>query len=289
MKLASILLTVFCLILMSCCLAGQILAQGSGAGLEPDSGSASGSGSVSGTEARPVFLQGGVEHAERLDPVAPSLRAGAIFNQQALPAAMPNNDWYWIPFWFAGHKHVDYATILRDYDFQTGASVSPNKTVMSRQDLSIGFQADRNGQVWEFKRAPYSTTIERDSFFTTMMVSKREPIKITQDLVILRLVETSVNVDKSSQRILKTEQEEQINTYVPAGNGLIRMQASIKTFGPDGSPQIQELSSRIIENRAPFQPVDYYQGLDMRMLFRNYLLSHGFANLLPQDLSAPAN
>ncbi len=172
----------------------------------------------------PVFLKGGaIIHAEALAPVAPQLQAGAVFTAQSIPKLQPNNDWYWIPAWFAGQKHLDSETILQDYNFRTGQTINPNRTIMNRQDLSIGFQQDRNGQIWEFKRAPYTTTIEGAKSSTTMVVRNRDPLKVDQNTVVLRLVETSVVVDKRSRRILKTMQEEQINTYVPAGPGIMNL------------------------------------------------------------------
>src|SRR5262249_39992914 len=142
-------------------------------------------------------------------------------------------------------------------------------------------QPDRNGQVWEFKRAPYKTTIEGQNALNVMMVSNREPLYVNQDKVVIRLLQTSLTVDKASQRIMNTSQVEQINTYVPAGPGVMNLQSSIKTFGADGSPQVQETNSGLVYTRAAFQPVNYYEGRDMRALFRDYMLSHGYSNLLP--------
>jgi len=217
------------------------------------------------------------------------LRAGEVFNQQSIPRLEPNNDWYWIPPWYAGQKHADSDTILEDYDFRTGQMFQPNRVIMNRQDLFIGFQQDRNGQIWEFKRAPYSTTVEGSTFFETMLVRNRDPLQVTADKVVVRLVQTAITVDKASQRILRTEQQEQINTYVPSAPGVMSLQTSIKSFGADGAPLLQEYSSRAVVDRAPFQPVDYYQGKDMRVLFRDFMLAHGFARLLPDYLSAPAS
>ncbi len=238
-----------------------------------------------GADAAPGVLQGFAEqHSDRMAPVEPQFQVGAVFNQEAVPQLEPNNEWYWIPSWYAGQKHADTATVLQDYNFQTGQSVQSNRVITNRQDLSIGFQPDRNGQIWEFKRAPYTAIVEGDGFFTTMMVRNRDPIKVTEDCVIIRLVQTSVNVDKRSRRILKTLQEEQINTYTPGTAGSMNLQASLKTFGADGMPQLQELSCRVVKNAGSFKPIDIYQGRDMRMLFRNFLLTHGYASYLPDNL-----
>lgn len=238
---------------------------------------------------KPVFLQGGIEHSERLAPVAPQLAAGATYNAQAAPPVDPHNDWYWIPSWYAGLKHADSDTILSDYDFRSGKQTVENRVVTSRQDLFIGFQPDRNGQVWEFKRAPYRTTVEGDGFFLTMLVSNRDPVSVSNDQVVIRLLQTTLTVDSSSQRILKSEQQEQINTYVRAAPGVMNLHTSIKSFAQDGSPLVQEESTRVVVDRAPFQPVDFYDGKDMRAMFRDFMLARGWGNLLPDTLLAPAS
>jgi hypothetical protein len=240
---------------------------------------------VPASKAPPLILRGGVEHSERLDPVEPQLQAGAVFNAQAIPMREPNNEWYWIPSWYSGQKHADYETILSDYDFRSGTRVDSGKVITNRQDLSIGFQPDKNGQVWEFKRAPYTTTVEWDKYFQTMFVRVRDPIRVAPDSVIIRLVQTSVMVDKTTQRILNTQQQEQFNTYIPAGPGIVQIQTSIKSFASDGSPLVQETSARMVVDRAPFRPIDNYQGRDMRTLFRDFMISHGHAYLLPPELA----
>ena len=241
--------------------------------------------STADVSAPPLILHGGViEHAETMAPVAPQLQAGAVFTEQSIPVLQANNDWYWIPLWFAGQKHMDSATILQDYDFRTGQTITPNRTIVTRQDLSIGFQTDRNGQVWEFKRAPYTSVVEGANTFTTVMVRNRDPLHVDQNTVVLRLVETSVVVDKRSRRIQKTIQEEQINTYVPTGGGTMKLQTSIKSFGADGSPQVQETSVRMISQNAPYQPVDVYQGMNLKTMFRDFMLAKGYSRFLPDDL-----
>lgn len=218
-------------------------------------------------------------------PVEPQLQAGVVFNEQALPKLQPNNDWYWIPSWYAGMKHLETQTIVQDYNFATGQSINPNRTVLNRQDLPIGFQADKNGQIWEFKRAPYSTTIEGGNTFTTTIVRSRDPVQVNQNSVVVKMIETSVVVDKRTRRILRTLQQEQINSFTPAGQGAMNLQTSIKSFGPNGAPQIQETSVRSVTQIAPFQPINVYQGMDLRSMFRDFMLAKGYGNLLPVDLA----
>ncbi len=239
-------------------------------------------------QAKPLVLQGSaIVHAEAMAPVAPQLQAGVEFDEQAMPKLQPNNDWYPIPAWYAGYKHIETQTILQDYNFATGQRISPNRTVVNRQDLPIGFQIDRNGTIWEFKRAPYSSTTDGGNTLTTTIIRSRDPIQVTQSYVVIRMVETSVVVNKRNRRILRSMQEEQINTFTPAGQGTMNLQTSIKSFGADGRPQVQETSVRVVSQIAPFQPINSYQGMDTRSMFRDFMIAKGWGNLLPDDL-APA-
>lgn len=242
------------------------------------------SGSSTESTKKPLLLTGGVEHSERLEPVAQALLPGSVFSNQSIPRVDPNNDWYWIPGWYAGQKHSDYERILQDVDFRSGQQITPNNLVTNRQDLFIGFQPDKNGQIWEYKRAPYTATVEADTNFQTMFVRVRDPVQVTADRVVIRLVQTSVVVDKSTRRILRTEQQEQFNTYVPVEQGVVNVRTSIKSFGADGAPLVQEESAKVVVDRGPFTPVDTYQGRDMRVLFRDFMLSRGYGSLLPPAL-----
>ena len=246
----------------------------------------SGSAQAQTESPKPLILHGSAEmHAEALPPVDPSLQAGAFFNEQSVPKLQPNNDWYWIPSWYAGVKHIETQTILQDYDFRTGETLNAQRTVLNRQDLPIGFQMDRNGQIWEFKRAPYEATTDGGGNFTKTFVRSRDPMQVDQNVVVVKLVETSVLVDKRTNRIVRTLQEEQINTYTPSGGGSMTMRTSIKAFGADGRAQMQETSVRNATQTAPFQPINNYQGMDMRSMFRDFMLAKGMANLLPPDLA----
>lgn len=258
----------------------------------PDSNSSGSSSSPTDPQsavAKPFVLRGSAEmHAEALPPVDPSLQAGSIYNEQNVPKLQPNNDWYWIPSWYAGVKHIETQTILQDYDFRTGETLNAQRTVLNRQDLPIGFQMDRNGQIWELKRAPYEATTDSGGAFTKTFVRSREPVQVSQSAVVVKLVETSVMVDKRTNRIVRTLQEEQINTYTPIGGGAMNMKTSIKAFDANGRAQMLETSVRNATQISPFQPINNYQGMDTRSMFRDFMIAKGMANLLPPDLAPPS-
>ena len=79
-------------------------------------------------------------------------------------------------------------------------------------------------------------------------------------------------------------QQEQINTITSPQPNVLRIDVSVKSFGWDGSPQRLEQSVLMAQITKPFVQTDKYAGLDLRPLFRDYLISHNLEKLVPDDL-----
>ena len=60
------------------------------------------------------ILQGSVEHSESLPSLDESLRPGSKYKEDVLLklGTAANNDWFWIPSWYAGKRHTDEALIV---------------------------------------------------------------------------------------------------------------------------------------------------------------------------------
>ena len=80
------------------------------------------------------ILQGSVEHSESLPSLDESLRPGAKYKEDVLLklGTAANNDWFWIPSWYAGKRHTDEALIVYRYDFSTGATTTPMQRQLER-------------------------------------------------------------------------------------------------------------------------------------------------------------
>lgn len=232
------------------------------------------------------ILQGGVEHSEQLSSLDESLKPGSVFDESVLskPNATANNDWFWIPDWYAGKRHTEDILIVFRHDYVTGLSTTPMQRQQERQDSVSGHQRDRNGDIWEFKNAPFIQHVESGLELAVLYIKSMEPISISRSQVVLRYEVVSISYSRKGHIILSVVQQEQINNLTPVQPGLIRGDVSVKAFGWDGQPQRSEQSvvfSQIIE---PFHRIDTLDGKDLRGLFKDFLISQHLENLVPDDL-----
>ncbi len=240
------------------------------------------------TQKKPI-LQGGVKHAEELPSLEDSLRPGGIFSDELLmkDGAPTNNLWFYIPAWFAGTRHVDDAMIVSRFDFKTGEQTEPMLKQLNRQDSTSGYQKDRKGGIWDYKRLPTIQHVESDLVNAVLYVKEITPLKGDEDQLVIKYQEISISLNKRNNKILNVVQQEQINTITCAQPGLLRIDVSVKSFGWDGSPQRLEQSVMMSKVIKPFEQKDTYKGIELRPLFRDYLISHNLKELVPEDLAAP--
>ena len=265
------------------------MAQGSqdASGLDSSMPPTSGKTGPSNSEApRKPLLQGGVKHAEELPGLEDSLMPGKVFSDDLLMKAgtQMNNVWFYIPSWYAGTRHVDDAMIVSRFDFRTGESTEPMLKQLNRQDSTSGYQKDKNGGIWDFKRLPTIQHVESDLVNAVLFVKEITPLKGDEDRLVIKYVEISISLNKRNNKIVNVVQQEQINTITCAQPGLLRIDVSVKSFGWDGTPQRLEQSVMMSKLVKPFEQKDSYKGVELRPLFKEYLISHNLENLVPDDL-----
>jgi hypothetical protein len=231
-------------------------------------------------------LQGGVNHAEALPSLDDSLQVGKVYSDDLLLKAgtQTNSEWFYIPSWYAGVRHAEDAMIVSRYDYESGKTTTPMLRQLNRQDALSGFQKDRNGGIWDFKRVPIIQHVESNFCNAVLYVKQITPITGSDDRIVIKYVEVSVSLDKRNNKILQIVQQEQINTISSPVPGSLRIDVSVKAFGWDGKPKTQEQSVMMSTIIKPFEQIDQYQGQDLRPLFRDYLVSHNLEKLIPLDL-----
>ena len=235
-----------------------------------------------------TVLQGGVDHADHLSGLDQSLRVGKVFSDELLQSltsqrAGSDSEWFRIPSWYAGVRHSDDALIVYRYDFQSGRTSTPMQRQLNRQDSRSGYQTDREGHIWDYKKLPQIQHVEADFCDAVLFVKNITPMACDESHFVVKYEEVSISIAKRSRRILQVVQQEQINTVTSPAPGVLRVDVSVKSFDFDGNPQRQEQSVIMAQLVKPYERVDVYQGEDLRPLFRDYLLSHHLENLLPQD------
>jgi hypothetical protein len=234
-----------------------------------------------------AVLQGGVEHSESLPSLDESLRPGEKFKEDVLLSlgTSANNDWFWIPPWYAGKRHTEDALIVYRYDFSTGATTTPMQRQLERQNSVSGYQQDRNGEVWDFKNVPFIQHIDSGAVLAVLYIKSMKPLVVNRSQIVLKYDEISVTYEPKSHRIVDVVQQEQINTISPMPPDGLRADISTKSFTWDGQPQRAEQSvvfSKIVE---PYHRIDSLGDKDMRSMFRDYLMANKLANLVPVDLT----
>jgi hypothetical protein len=97
----------------------------------------------------------------------------------------------------------------------------------------------------------------------------------------LKVLNNQMNVDNEKQKIISSNQVQQIGTYIPVEEGLMKLEASLKNFDDDGNPLLLVRSSKLIKRVSPYEEIDDLDGQDLKRLFAEYLRKIGKGDLVP--------
>ncbi len=233
------------------------------------------------------ILQGSVEHADKLPPVESYLRAGVQFDPSVLKRTASQIDWYLIPDWFSGTWVNDgnQTTTLYKFNYRTGqANTVPSRSRILTNDEVWGNQQDKTEGIWQSLVVPYQTeTLFPDSNEKEIsIVELVKPIKISKDKAVILFRSKRIRINNNTSIIIHTLQNESIQTYTQAGASRVQCYSSMKEFDENGN-QIDLINvEKFCRQTAPFDSVDYDEhGNDLKSSFRDYLTSHGLADLIP--------
>lgn len=228
-------------------------------------------------------LQGHIEHQEDLPPLEPSLRAGSRFDTTKLKALTPNNLWYQIPNWMAGTWKTATNTDYYRYSYKTGSKNFTVDTFNCRSAESWGWQEDRHGQIWEYAHGSYVASVELDDHFGVDFIKHWDIVDLQPTSITMYARGIRIRILKQTNLIVDSEQAEFIQTYIPFGKNLRKVDCSLKVFDENGRPERLVKVLAIEQKIKPFEQHDLYKGQNMRALFREYLITHNLAHLLPAD------
>src|SRR5262249_17513184 len=153
----------------------------------------------------------------------------------------------------------------------------------------IGWQMDKRGGIWDYWHIPTFERHDMGSSEELKLVLRNEPIRISEQECVFRAYAQTVRVNKFTRRIESAFQQEELQTCHPVPGGF-RQASYVRWFDASGRPG-GSLSGMFTENIwancyiiKPYAPVNFYRGKDMRTSFKTYLMSHGMADLVPDDL-----
>lgn len=231
-------------------------------------------------QAQAYTIEGKIEHVESLPALDQSERKGAQYDLTATEEVHPNNNWVQIPSWMAGTWSVREETAVLRQDIRTGNIDRVPYRFKARQEFMYGSQKDRQGNIWHFIGAPYTSKTSLSDYDEIHEVKEKEFLSSANHLVIIRSVVGVIRVS-SSGRVKESFQQESITNYGPDEDGYMKLTSSTKTFSDTGKPlHLQENEARIKRVKA-FVERDSYDNKDLRNLFKHYLTTHGLSNLLP--------
>jgi len=219
-------------------------------------------------------LQGGIESNDTIGPVAPPLQAGATFDEHNLPALHTRTGWYMVPGWFAGLWHRETQT--------NKIGLFRTVTQVSRRDRLRGYQIDKNGRIWQAHDEPNVVIVDTGKALDYILDRVLQPLTVRDDLVVIRFVGSDIVVEKSSRRIVRSGQREEIQELRPGANNTLHCQSKLTRFDQNGK-NLGTISGSWDETLIkPFQPLDYYQGRNYFQDFCQYLQSIGQADAIPR-------
>lgn len=231
------------------------------------------------------LLKGGVEHFEKMEPVPSYLKGGAKFDARELRKLTPNNYWFKIPSWLAGEWKEGEFHITTRANLKTG-SLSPPFTTHSAEIVHRwGVQVDRSGQIWDCRQCPFNQKVVNSDgklqgyALTTTYSASIEP----DNPFRIHRVFTLTNIDQAGDRVSSSWQHDQIQTYSPQDRDTIRFESSTKVFDENGIAISQQDYWQSHRQVASFKDVNFRDGQNLRDLFKEYLSSHGMADLLPEN------
>jgi len=240
-------------------------------------------GAVPPAESGPL-LQGGVVHAEELGPLDPDLKPGKRFqNMPPAPQSSRYGRWYRIPNWYAGIWHREFDTRTFEKDYLTGKSSKRKWLIKDRCNARHGHQMDSTGQIWECADAMGQGIAEGEDEMFYQNVVSYQPVEVTQNKVVFKVLLDLVVVGKQTQVILNAKQTENIQEYTVGENpNVLMVEASMKTFDADGRPVSLEVSHTELSRIGAFEPKEKDPGgRDLHTLFKSYLQANGLTRLMP--------
>jgi hypothetical protein len=99
--------------------------------------------------------------------------------------------------------------------------------------------------------------------------------------VILKDLHNQLLVDDKKQTILSSFQVQQISTLTPIDDGLVKLDAALKSFDDNGNANMLQRQSMLLKRTSPFENIDSLDGLDLKKLFVEFLRKSGRQELLP--------
>ncbi len=222
-----------------------------------------------------LTLSGQAEHSITLPPIPATLQPGQTFNLSVAEQGFAtNHDWRQIPPWLAGTWHTDV-----EYALQNSRPVG----YVTRSTRTFGSLADRFGNVWQYKKVPWSETVDDGNTLDSKLVIFEKRLGHDPNSYVDKAITVDVIYDRNSGRILNTYQQEELQWTYPQPDHTLRVDESIKRYDAMGQPGPTRQGYFIRQPVGPFT-----MRWDLLDSFKDYLAGHGMEGAIPQAPAASA-
>ena len=218
-------------------------------------------------------LKAVIQHSSEVKPVSPRLRAGSQFNQENLPRQFTKSKWFKIPRWMAGEWRRQAVYIRKN-----GVLQQSQKDIRQHR---YGFQTDQEGNVWHWVRTPHRTVSEQTRTISYFLIRDEELVASSPDKVSIKITWTTWVVNKHTGIIDSVIQGVQVDTYRPKGEGALQADSHVANYNQDGKLLVRQDWCWQDDMMVYYEPVDSYEGVDVKRLFSDFLRSQNLAKLLP--------
>lgn len=232
--------------------------------------------------AQAQFIQGGIEHSEEVAPADKRLQVGADFEDDYFKNVHANNLWVPIPKWLAGvwQTRTETQLSIRDLRFAFLSTNIPRSFARSDEWI-FGMQTDKTGQIWHFINVPaYKKVMTGKTYEFRHELSKEFPYT-DDDKVVAKYRFTAFTVNIRSRKIMRVHQQESVMTFTPDGDGVVRMDGSVKMFEVQGTPRAISKNIVPLFKVKQYSPIPVYADIDMHKSFCEYLMSHRLKDRIP--------
>jgi hypothetical protein len=207
--------------------------------------------------------------------VDPKFRPRKLFAEADLPAEDTEDGWYKIPYWRAGKFHREK---------QINHSLTGDTVVTSRVDHVYGMQQDKSGGIWHHTSWPHITRVETDKYDEYKIINRYEPVECEPNEFAFKVSTTDIDVNKTTGKIERVTKQEEIHKYTPGPNNTALGEVEWRGYSASGEPNTTNEQSSVEETQVePFRIVNFWRKKDLKASFKKYLLSHGMADLVPDD------
>lgn len=203
-----------------------------------------------------IRLTGGVVHSEHLPPVPVAQMPGKVFNLAAAfgPASKAPPRKFVVPNWLSGTWERTQSTETSRVNLATNTHSATTGTSVAKVTDKFGTFTDAQGRIWQiFDPRKATGQIDRGNFIDYHRVSAYDLISRGPKVAIIEVTASHLVVNKKTQKIISSFQDEELNTYTQLADGQLRTDSSVKVFDAHGKPIYLTHSTSLESRTAPFK------------------------------------